>query len=147
MLGDDLLGALGAFFAVVALLLAILVVRRRFLNRSGPVVDCLVRLIDGPPAVAGAAGWHTGMARYDSDAFRWWRIFRLQLTPAVRLDRSVMRVTHRRPPAEVEHGILRPGVEVFGLERPGGTTEVALDREDVPAFLAWMESAPPRSNA
>ncbi|MCW2693929.1 MAG: hypothetical protein JWM67_2533 [Mycobacterium sp.] len=120
-------------------------VRWRYLFRTGASLGCSVRRPDGSFA--------TGLARYDPDALRWFRSLGLNTHPSRELPRTAFEVQRRRPPDTAETRSLGAGVDIVELvetpypARDGNTAPatitLALPRESVLGFLAWLESSPP----
>ena len=129
---------------VLVLLLLVLQVLRRLqqLRRGG--VDVAVRSpgLDGPATSAtDRDGWHSGIARYRGDQFRWFRISGLRTAPNVVLDRSRIEIVDRRPARDTE--MHRPSATVLRCRTPDGTWEIAMTPDVLTGFSSWLESRPP----
>ncbi|NMO91276.1 DUF2550 domain-containing protein [Actinomycetospora sp. TBRC 11914] len=131
--------------AAVLLLLALVALRRiQQLRRGG--VDVALR---GAPATSDAApspaedqrGWHSGIARYRGDQFRWYRVSGLRSGPNVVLDRLDVEIVDRRPPRPTE--LHAPGATVLRCRTSTGTYELAMGADVLTGFSSWLESIPP----
>ena len=121
----------------VLLVVALLVLRRiRLLRRGG--VDVAVR---EARAAEDVRGWHSGLARYRGDEFRWYRIGGLRSGPDVVLDRTRLEIVDRREPVA---GEMHPSGSTVLSCREGGTTwELAIGADALTGFSSWLESIPP----
>jgi len=97
------------------------------------------------PAVGGH-GWRHGVIRYRGDEARFYRLSSVRLWPDRRLTRRGLEVLSRRAPRGDEVDIMTDSVVVLELQDVTGTQargyELALDRNALTAFLAWVESRP-----
>ena len=133
-----------ALVVAVLLLLALQVLRRlQQLRRGG--VDVALR-----PAAAAAAPdaarpvdavWHSGIARYRGDQFRWFRVTGLSTAPNVVLDRTDVQIVDRRPALDGELHL--PSSTVLRCRTPVGTWDVAMTPDVLTGFSSWLESTPP----
>jgi Protein of unknown function (DUF2550) len=122
--------------AAVLLLLALVALRRLQQLRRGGVDP------DAPPSVADdQRGWHSGIARYRGDQFRWYRVSGLRSGPNVVLDRFEVEITDRRPPRSTE--LHAPGATVLRCRTSTGTYEMAMRADVLTGFSSWLESTPP----
>lgn len=135
--------------AAVLLLVALVALRRiQQLRRGG--VDVAVRrapAVDATPAGRAPSagedqrGWHSGIARYRGDQFRWYRVSGLRSGPNVVLDRFDVEIVDRRPPRPTE--LHAPGSTVLRCRTSGGTYELAMAGDVLTGFSSWLESTPP----
>lgn len=130
--------------AAVLLLLALVALRRIQQLRRGGVDVALRRApaADAPPSAAeDQRGWHSGIARYRGDQFRWYRVSGLRSGPNVVLDRLDVEIVDRRPPRATELHV--PGATVLRCRTPSGTYELAMGADVLTGFSSWLESTPP----
>ena len=132
--------------AAVLLLLALVALRRlQQLRRGG--VDVALRRAPAeeagtpPTAADDQRGWHSGIARYRGDQFRWYRVSGLRSGPNVTLDRFDVEIVDRRPPRSTE--LHAPGSTVLRCRTSGGTYELAMGADVLTGFSSWLESTPP----
>ena len=137
--------ALDAAWLCVALLILLVLgaagiaARRFLLERGGATVECGLR--------QPGRSWRLGVASYQLDEFRWYRIFGVSMRPDRAFPRRDLAVVTRRPPAEEEASILGPGRIVAECQLGGdGTVDLALAEPALTGLLAWLESAPPGSH-
>ena len=132
--------------AVAAVLLvlaaAALAARRFLLERGGATVECGLR--------QPGRSWRLGLASYQLDEFRWYRIFGISTRPERTFARRDLTVVTRRPPTADEVSILGPGRIVAECRLGGsdavGLVDLALAESALTGLLAWLESAPPGSH-
>ena len=97
------------------------------------------------PAVGGH-GWRHGVISYRGDEARFSRLSSVRLWPDRRLSRRGLEVLSRRAPRGDEFDLMTEDVVVLGLQDVTGAQargyEMALDRNALTAFLAWVESRP-----
>jgi hypothetical protein len=122
--------ALGLFIA--------LQLRRAFLFRRGATVACALRPKD-------RRAWQGGVARFDPDALRAYRIVGVGLRPYAELSRAGMALGDRRPPNASERRRLMADPIVVNLQIGSDHVEMALGSETLPGLLAWIEGSPGRS--
>ena len=128
-----------AFLILLVLAAAGIAARRFLLERGGATVECGLRRRGGP--------WRLGVASYQLDEFRWYRIFGLSIRPQQAFPRRDLAVVTRRPPTELEVSILGPGRIVAECQLAGsGPVDLALAESALTGLLAWLESAPPGSH-
>lgn len=128
---------------VVVLLLAVvgftvLQVRRAVLFRLGATVACALRPQD--------RAWRGGVARFDPDALRAYRIVGVGLRPYAELSRIDLAVGDRRDPSTAERRQLMENPVVVGLHVGTERLEMAVGSETLPGLLAWIEGSPGRLN-
>jgi len=127
---------LAAFLTLLVLAAAGIAARRFLLDRGGATVECGLRQRGG--------SWRLGVASYQLDEFRWYRIFGVSMRPDQTFPRRDLAVVTRRPPTEEEVSILGPGRIVAECQLGGsGTVDLALAESALTGLLAWLESAPP----
>jgi Protein of unknown function (DUF2550) len=135
-----------AAFLILLVLAASGVAARRFLlERGGATVECGLRRPGG--------SWRLGVASYQLDEFRWYRIFGLSMRPEHAFPRRDLAVVSRRPATQDEVTILGPGRIVArcrlgpdGTSPAPGSVDLALSESALTGLLAWLESAPPGSH-
>lgn len=135
--------------AAVLLLLALIALRRLQQLRRGGVDVALRRAPRTDPAGTDAAptavedqrGWHSGIARYRGDQFRWYRVSGLRSGPNVVLDRFDVEIVDRRPPRPTE--LHAPGATVLRCRTSQGVYELAMSVDVLTGFSSWLESTPP----
>ena len=116
-----------------------LMVRRRFLARNGGTFELSHRLAG---AEAGR-GWALGMGRYSGERLEWFRIFSLAPRPRAVWERDRLSYDGRREPLGVEQASLYPDHVVVDCSSPDGPVELAMSRESLTGFQAWLEARPP----
>ena len=133
--------------AAVLLLLALVALRRLQQLRRGGVDVALRRappadaMSTPPTAAEDQRGWHSGIARYRGDQFRWYRVSGLRSGPNVVLDRFEVEIVDRRPPRTTE--LHAPGATVLRCRTASGTYEMAMGADVLTGFSSWLESTPP----
>jgi hypothetical protein len=135
--------------AAVLLLLALVALRRLQQLRRGGVDVAMrrARPVDAaPPDPSPSAsddqrGWHSGIARYRGDQFRWYRVSGLRSGPNVVLDRFEVEIVDRRPPRPTE--LHPPGATVLRCRTSTGVYELAMGADVLTGFASWLESSPP----
>ena len=137
--------ALDAAWLCVALLILLVLgaagiaARRFLLERGGATVECGLR--------QPGRSWRLGVASYQLDEFRWYRIFGISMRPDRAFPRRDLAVVTHRPPTEEEARILGPGRIVAECQLGAdGTLDLALAEPALTGLLAWLESAPPGSH-
>lgn len=129
--------------AAVLLLLALVALRRlQALRRGG--VDVAVRAaqpLDATSAADDQRGWHSGIARYRGNQFRWYRVSGLRSGPNVVLDRFELEIVERREPRQAE--MHAPGATVLRCRTTEGVFELAMSGDVLTGFSSWLESTPP----
>ncbi|HET7406354.1 MAG TPA: DUF2550 domain-containing protein [Mycobacteriales bacterium] len=134
----EVVDAIGVLVLIAALLLGLLVLRRLFLTRRGGCLGISLRR-----AGAGRHGWVLGLGRLERDRLVWFRLFSFSLRPRHAVDRSALAVLQRRRPSGGETLMLPGDAVIFRCDGVREALEVALPESTLPAFLAWLESAPP----
>lgn len=123
---------------LLALAFVTLAVRRRALLGGGGTIDCSLR------RGAGTLGrWSLGVARYDGDVLKWFRVFSFSARPSETVSRRELTVTSRRKPSGPEALAVSAGAVVVGVDAGGRAMELAMSEGALTGFLAWLEGAPP----
>lgn len=127
---------LGGLLLLVAIIVALLLIRRGRIARCGPMVLMSLRRDDR---------WHAGMARVGIADIAWFPLFGVRLRPSAQWERGALVLgapqdpPHR--PATMGDPVLVP------FDQGDSTVEVVLSRGDYTAVRSWSESAPPGLNA
>jgi Protein of unknown function (DUF2550) len=130
-----------AFLILLVLAASGIAARRFLLERGGATVECGLR--------QRGRSWRLGVAAYQLDEFRWYRIFGFSMRPEQSFLRRDLAVVARRPLTEEEESILGPGRIVAECQLGGSeirTADLALAESALTGLLAWLESAPPGSH-
>lgn len=129
--------------AAVLLLVALVALRRLQSLRRGGVDVALRRAlpVDAVTEADDQRGWHSGIARYRGDQFRWYRVSGLRSGPNVVLDRFEVEIVDRRAPRPTE--LHAPGSTVLRCRTAEGTFELAMAADVVTGFSSWLEATPP----
>ena len=134
-----LLDAAGGLLALVLLYGIALIARRRMLSRHGGTFEVSYRV---RPEKAGR-GWLLGLGRYSGESLEWFRYFSLWPRPKRSLLRSRLTFSGRREPEGAEQMSLYPDHLVVDCQSPRGAVELAMSRESLTGFQAWLEARPP----
>ncbi|MEA4943160.1 MAG: DUF2550 domain-containing protein [Propionicimonas sp.] len=125
---------------VIGLPVCWLILRRRWLGRSGGLFDCSLRLHTTTPS----AGWVLGVARYRGDRLEWFRTFSASLRPRMAFERSETRAGRQRLPDPVEALALLEDQRIIRLDAPDGQGwELSMSDQALLGLLSWLEAAPP----
>ncbi len=128
---------------VVLLLLLLwglaLVVRRRWISRSGGTFEVSVRV----RSTKAGRGWILGVGRYSGELLEWFRVFSLAPRPKLVFRRWELEYVGRRDPAGAESYSLYTGHIIVSCRTPTGLLEVAMSPDALTGFLSWLEAAPP----
>jgi len=134
---------LGLVVLLIALGLALLAARQRWLARQGATFECSMRL----PVTGGSAGWALGVARYNHGLLEWFRFFSYSLRPRLTFPRDEVRVLESRDPGIAEAVALGANQRVIrvetAVETPAPQCELAMSQESLTGLLSWLEAAPP----
>lgn len=114
-------------------------VRRALIVRRGGTIELSLRL----STMVEGRGWALGIARFEGDLLRWYRMFSLALRPRRQLSRRGLVVEGRRAPAGSEHLVLPGGWVILRCREGRQPVEIAMAESTVTGFLSWLESAPP----
>lgn len=136
----ELLDAAGLLVVLVLLYGLLLVVRRRVLSRHGGTFELSHRL---RPGEESGRGWLLGLGRYSGEELEWFRIFTLAPRPKRSWNRAWLSYDSARVPEGLERTVLYPDHLVVDCESPQGPVELAMSRESLTGFQAWLEARPP----
>jgi hypothetical protein len=130
---------IGIGVLAMLLLLGLLFLRRVLIGRRGGTIEMSVRLSTMLPG----RGWASGLARFNGDELRWFRIF--SFSPRARrvLYRRGMVVERRRVPDGAERLAMPADWVIVRCLGHRGPIEIAMAAKTVTGFLSWVESAPP----
>jgi hypothetical protein len=135
-----LLDAAGLLVLLVLLYGLALVVRRRILSRHGGTFELSHRM---QPGQEPGRGWLLGLGRYSGEELQWFRIFTLAVRPKRAWDRAGLSYDGAREPEGLERSVLYPDHVVVDCQSPQGRVELAMSRESLTGFQAWVEARPP----
>jgi Protein of unknown function (DUF2550) len=142
------LDALGVVLVCCVLLLLGFASRRRWITREGGTFDCSLRLTARHAEPQGGRGWALGLGRYVGDELQWFRVFSLSLRPKLVLNRRRLEsVRHRRPVGNEPLVTYAGHVIVDLVTDTGHPVEMAMTEDALTGLLAWLESAPPGTQA
>jgi hypothetical protein len=139
---------LGAVLAVAVLAAVGIAVRRTVLEHGGGTVECGLRR-------SPDESWRLGLADYQPDELRWFKVFGFRLRPSAVFARSNLSIISRRPAGPDEAASLGDNTVVVectvgagdrGGDRPirgGELVELAMSEAALTGLLAWLEAAPP----
>lgn len=135
----DAVWVFAAFLIALILAAAGLAARRFVLERGGGTVECSLR------CPVGQGSWRLGVASYQRDELRWYRLFGVLPRPVAVLERRTLTVVSRRPPGAAESAGLEPGLVIVECDvgPGGGRVELAMSEAALTGFLSWLEAAPP----
>jgi hypothetical protein len=136
----ELLDAAGLVVLLVLLYGLLLVVRRRVLSRHGGTFELSHRM---RPGEEPGRGWLLGLGRYSGEHLEWFRIFTLAPRPKRAWDRARLSYDGVREPEGLERTVLYPDHLVVECQSPEGRVELAMSRESLTGFQAWLEARPP----
>lgn len=136
----ELLDAAGLLVLLVLLYGLALVVRRRVLSRNGGTFELSHRL---RPEEDSGRGWLLGLGRYSGEELEWFRIFTLAPRPKRSWSRAGLTYDAVREPEGVERTVLYPDHVVVDCASPQGEVELAMSRDSLTGFQAWLEARPP----
>lgn len=159
MSGQLVLALAQIALALVVIVAACLVVRRRVITKRGGIVECWLR--------SSASGrWHHGLAEYRRAQLHWHRSFSLRIRPYGAFDRRDLVVTGSRLAGARDPAWLGPGTMIVtcrahlaGLrpDRAGSPAtwrlpagqvadvrviELAMSQAALTGYMAWLEAAP-----
>ncbi len=127
---------------LVALVVGVLVARRRFLSRSSGTFECSLRTT----TARLGKGWVLGLARYEADRIEWFRVFDLSPRPRRVMQRSDLHVQERRYPTGPEVYAVMNGSVVVRCSYDRKPLELAMSDQAYTGFASWLEAAPPGQN-
>ncbi|MBO0827739.1 MAG: DUF2550 domain-containing protein [Streptosporangiales bacterium] len=125
--------------ALIVLAFVVLAVRRRVLLRGNGTIDCSLRRAVG----STGRGWVLGVARYEGDVLKWYRVFSFSARPREVVSRRDLTVRQRRKPEGPEALAVSAGAVVVEIRAGRRKMELAMSEGALTGFLAWLESAPP----
>ncbi len=129
--------AFGVF--VLLCVLGLLFARREIISRAGGTIELSLRL---STMVAGR-GWSPGIARFDGDELRWYRVFSFSIRPRRVLLRRGLVVQSRRLPDAAEQLALPEDWVILHCVTQETPVEIAMADATIAGFLSWIEAAPP----
>lgn len=135
-----LLDVAGALVALVILYGLALVVRRRVLSRHGGTFELSHRMRPGDEP---GRGWLLGLGRYSGEELEWFRIFSLAPRPKRSWSRASLAYEQAREPEGLERNVLYPDHVVVECETTSGPVDLAMGRQSLTGFQAWLEARPP----
>lgn len=136
------LDVVGVVLVLVLLVGVALLVRRRFISRSGGTFELSHRVRDGQPG----RGWVLGVGRYTGETLEWFRIFSLSPQPTRVWSRDQISYEGHRVPEGPEAAALYADHVIVSCRTPDGETELAMSGSSLMGFQSWMESGPPGTN-
>lgn len=129
-----------ACFALLALAYGVfLLVRRFWLNCTGTLFDCGIRVVGSKPR------WQIGLARYSGESLLWYPIWRPRLRHKYRIPRPRARMVKHQEASERESRLIFAlTAEVVTIVVGDQMTyQLVLDRGATTGLLSWLEAAPP----
>ena len=147
----------GAALLLVLLFGLGIVLRRRWVSRSGGVFEISFReppagqvvaarepgVVSTTQTAASARGWTLGIGRYSGDVLECFRIFSLAPRPRRRLERCGVTYLGQREPQGMEVHAIYSGHVIIACSTSRGIVELALAPDALTGLLAWLEAAPP----
>lgn len=130
---------IGIGLLVLLVLVAGFLIRRNLIVRRGGTIKLFLRL----STLVEGRGWAPGVARFENDLLRWYRMFSLAFRPRRELCRRGLRVVRRRSPSGPERLVLPPGWVVLHCRADRAPVEIAMAESTVTGFLSWLEAVPP----
>jgi len=129
--------ALGGVLA--ALLVSLLVLRRRVVARRSGTFDLSICRHPGPQP----AGWMVGVGSYGPESLDWYRTFSFAWWPRYRFFRGDLEIFERRDPEGSEAFALDDGDVIVRVKHQSGVQQIAMSPSALTGLLAWLESSPP----
>ncbi len=133
------LDSLFMVIALAALLVTLLVMRRRMVARRTGTFDLSICRQVGPQPT----GWVIGIGSYGPESLDWYRTFSFAWWPRYRFLRGDLEVFDRRDPEGSEAFALDAGDVIVRIEHPSGVQQLAMSPSALTGLLAWLESSPP----
>ncbi len=130
---------IGIGVLVLLCALGMLFFRREIITRRGGTIELSLRLSTLVPG----RGWSPGIARFDGDELRWYRVFSLALRPRRVLSRRGLAVQSRRLPDASERLVLPEHSVILRCTTRRAVVEIAMAESTLTGFLSWLEAAPP----
>ena len=118
----------------------LLVVRRRVLSRNGGTFELSHRL---RPGEEPGRGWLLGLGRYSGEELEWFRIFTLAPRPKRSWNRARLSYDDVVSPRGWSGPCSTPTTSWSSAPSPQGSVELAMSRESLTGFQAWLEARPP----
>lgn len=113
--------------------------RRAVIVRRGGTIELCLRL----STLVEGRGWAPGIARFEGDLLRWYRMFSLALRPRRQLSRRGLVVEGRRFPAGSERLVVPADWIILRCSENRAPVEIAMAESTVTGFLSWLEASPP----
>ncbi|HVV31258.1 MAG TPA: DUF2550 family protein [Mycobacteriales bacterium] len=135
MLARDIELVVASVVAALLLGFVLVQVRRSVLFRRGATVACALR--HDPHR-----HWQGGVARFDPDALRAYRIVGLGIRPYAELPRACLSVGDRRAPTPADRQRLMHDPVVLVVSNGASELEMAVGSDALPGLLAWVEGRP-----
>jgi len=136
--------AVGAALLLLLLWFVALLMRRRWLSRSGGTFELSLRARSSyGPRGRATSGWVLGVGRYSGDALEFFRIFSISPWPLQVLQRDQLEYAGQRQPSQGESQLLYAGHVIIACVDREGAVELALSPRALTGFVAWLEAAPP----
>jgi hypothetical protein len=135
--------SVGVLLLLVLLYALCLVIRRRWIARSGGTFDLSLRDHHRARTEKVGRGWVLGVGRYSGDALEFFRIFSVSPRAMRVLERGDLQYQGQRSAIGPEAHALYAGHVIVVLERTDGPVELAMAEDALTGFRAWLESAPP----
>ena len=132
---------LGVIAVALLLLIVLIALRRRVVQRGGSF-DCSLRLRQK----RFGQGWALGVARYTGDQIEWYRVFSMSLRPKRVLPRDGLKIIGRRSPEYPETLAIVSGHVILECTEGDDEVELAMSPEATTGFVAWLEAGPPGRN-
>jgi hypothetical protein len=137
--------SIGIVLLLVLLYGVCLVLRRRWIARSGGAFELSLRVRPGGVDTRRLTGrgWVLGLGRYSGEALEFFRIFSLSPRPMRVLGRDGLVYEGQRDPVPAEVHSLYLDHVIVTCHDQGGPFELAMTASAVTGFLSWLEAAPP----
>ncbi len=132
----------GLFVVLIAVLVGLLVLRRRLISRHGGTFELSVRDA-GRGTPEDGRGWVLGLARYRDDSLEWFRIFSPLPIPQRTWRRAELTFRSQRAPSEAERYAVFDGNVVVCCRTPSGDVELAIGPRALTGLQSWLEAGPP----
>ncbi len=134
-----LLDVAGALLVLAVLYAVALVLRRRFIARSGGNFELSHRVRNQRHGRC----WLLVVGRYSEERLEWFRIFSLSPRPKRSWVRDELTYVGRREPEGAEQVSLFPDHVVISCRSAHGDIELAMSPGTLTGFQAWLEARPP----
>lgn len=129
--------SVGGVLVVVVVLLATLTIRRRIIQRRWPSFEASLRTTPKPMG----QGWTLGIASYDGDLLRWYRLLSFRARPVIVLDRRTLQITGSRCPTGPEARALLAGHVILAVADGDRVVELGVCDATRTHLTAWIETA------